>query len=129
MPSRRLIVLGAAAALALTVGAAGLWWSHQQPAEPEAAADDILPVPPLPPRIAEGDDYDKCLSMLNADPSGALDFADAWEAKGRGDGAVHCRPLSQIALGDPEHGADTLDKLATRSSAAPSSRAAVLGQA
>lgn len=49
--------------------------------------------------------------------------------RGGGDGAAHCRALSQIALGDPEHGADLLDKLASRSTAAPSSRAAVLGQA
>ncbi len=129
MPSRRLIALGVAAVLALTVGATGLWWYSQPAADAETAEDDLLPIPPLPPRIAEGDDYDKCLSMLNADPSGALDFADAWEDRGGGDGAVHCHALSQIALGDPEHGADMLDKLAARSNAPPSSRAAVLGQA
>ena len=116
------------AALGLAVGAAGLWW-QTQPRNAEAAADDALPVPPVPPRIAEGEDYDKCLSMLNSDPSGALAFADTWAGAGGGDGAMHCQALSQIALGDPEEGSALLDKLAATSKAAPAARATVFGQA
>ena len=40
-------------------------------------------------------------------------------AAGGGDGAAHCRALSQIALGEPEVGAALLDKLAGASKAPP----------
>lgn len=83
----------------------------------------------MPPRIAEGQEYDKCLSMLNGDPSGAIAFAEAWAGAGGGEGATHCRALSQIALGNPEEGASLLDQLAAASKAAPAARAAIFGQA
>jgi Tfp pilus assembly protein PilF len=83
----------------------------------------------VPPRIAEGEDYDKCLSMLNADPSGAFVFADTWAGAGGGGGALHCRALAQVALGDAAEGAAGLDQVAETSSASPAARAAVLGQA
>lgn len=126
--ANRKLVLGAVAALGLAVAAAGLWW-QTQPQEAEAAADDSLPVPPVPPRIAEGEDYDKCLSMLNSDPSGAFAFADTWAGTGGGEGAMHCRALSQVALGDPGDGAALLDTLAATSKAAAAPRAAIFGQA
>lgn len=116
------------AALGLAAGAAVLWWPTPVPTA-EATPDDDLPVPPVPPRIAEGDDYDKCLSMLNADPSGAFVFADNWAANGGGAGAEHCRALADVALGDPAEGAALLDKVAGTSTASPAARAAVLGQA
>ncbi len=116
------------AALGLAASAATLWWPTPVPTA-EATSDDDLPVPPVPPRIAEGDDYDKCLSMLDADPSGAFVFADAWLAAGGGDAALHCRGLAQVALGDPAEGAAALDKVAAASTASPAARAAVLGQA
>lgn len=125
--ANRKLVLGAVVALGLAVAAGGLWRQYQPQAE--AAADELLPVPPVPPRIAEGEDYDKCLSMLNGDPSGAIAFADTWAGSGGGEGAMHCRALSQVALGDPEDGAALLDKLAATSKAAPAARAAILGQA
>ncbi len=123
-----MLVLGAVVALGLAVAGGVTWW-EQAPAESEAAADDDLPVPPVPPRIAEGEDYDKCLSMLTGDPSGAFTFADTWQTAGGGDGAIHCRALAEIELGDPEEGAALLDKLGAKSKAAPAARAAILGQA
>ena len=125
--ANRTVVVGAMAALILAVAAGGVWWHGQ--AEPDAdTADEILPVPPVPPRIAEGEDYDKCLSMLNTDPDGARDFAETWAPAG-GEAAAHCLALAEVALGEAEQGADMLDKLAATSHAAPAARAEVYGQA
>lgn len=88
-----------------------------------------LPVPPMPPRIAEGEDYERCLAMLSDDPAGANAFADAWQATGGGDGALHCQALAEIALGNTETGADMLEKLAGASHAPALARAAVYAQA
>jgi tetratricopeptide (TPR) repeat protein len=103
------------------------------PAPPAAdsagAPDASLPVPPVPPRIAEGPDYEKCLGMLADDPSGAYVFADAWLATGGGDGAAHCEALADIALGNPETGAAMLQDLAAKSTAATLARASIFGQA
>lgn len=117
------------AALLLAVAAGGIWWQHQSMPEPETTAEDLLPVPPVPPRIAEGEDYDKCLSMLNGDPSGAVAFAETWAGAGGGEGAAHCHALAQIALGDPETGADALDRLARSSRAIAAARATIYAQA
>ncbi len=104
------------------------------PAAPPAASgtavpDPSLPVPPVPPRIAEGPDYEKCLGMLSDDPSGANVFAQAWAASGGGDGATHCEALARIALGDPEAGAAMLQQLAAGSAAPALARAMIFGQA
>src|SRR3954447_12267555 len=98
--ANRMTGFGAVAVIVLAVAAGGLWWQWQRTGQ-EAAGDEILPIPPVPPRIAEGEDYDKCLAMLTADPSGAVAFAEAWAAAGGGEGAAHCRALSTIALGEP----------------------------
>ena len=124
----RQLVLGGAGALAglavvLGLGFGGSLWSS--PAEPPAVA----PLPPVPPRIATGADYERCLAMLNADPLGARTFAEAWLATGGGEGAAHCSALALVALGEPDTGAAALDRLASRSHAAPAARAAVYGQA
>ena len=95
----------------------------------EAEADEPLPLPPVPPRVAEGPDYERCLSMLNSDPAGARNFAEAWFATGGGEGAEHCSGLALVALGEPDAGAAALDKLAARSKATAGARAAVYGQA
>jgi tetratricopeptide (TPR) repeat protein len=124
----RMLVLGAVAALGLAVAGGVTWWNYPS-AESETASDDDLPVPPVPPRIAEGENYDKCLSMVQSDPSGAFTFAETWQTAGGGDGAIHCRALAAIELGDPEEGATLLDQLGATSSAAPAARAAILGQA
>jgi tetratricopeptide (TPR) repeat protein len=124
-----MVVLG----LVVVVGGGVLWVSQRQPdamAIPEPAeVAESLPIPPVPPRIAEGADYENCMAMLASDPAGADTFADAWEATGGGEGATHCHALAQIALGDVETGADMLEKLAANSKASAVARATVYGQA
>jgi tetratricopeptide (TPR) repeat protein len=107
----------------------GLWFALHAPSPgTEPPVDSIdLPVPPLPPRIAQGHDYEQCLSLLEDDPAAAGSFALGWQ--GGGDGATHCLALSRIALGRPAEGAELLEKLARGSSAAPAARAVVYGQA
>ena len=88
-----------------------------------------VPVPPVPPRIAQGQDYERCLAMLSYDVAGANAFADAWEATGGGEGAMHCHALAQIAIGHGEIGAEMLEKLAGASKAPPLARASLSSQA
>ena len=88
-----------------------------------------LPIPPVPPRVAEGPDYEQCMAMLPSDPEGANSFADAWEATGGGEGATHCHALALVALGDVAEGAGMLEKLAASSHAPAVARAAVYDQA
>ncbi|HTR17521.1 MAG TPA: tetratricopeptide repeat protein [Acetobacteraceae bacterium] len=99
------------------------------PAESSSPGEAPLPIPPVPPRIAEGEDYEKCLDMLATDPTGANTFADAWEATGGGDGALHCHALARVELGDPATGAAMLDRLAQSSHAAAAARSIVFSQA
>lgn len=116
------------ASLAGTVGATGgaltLCAATPQPGDAEA-----LPVPPVPPRIAQGERYEQCLAKLSDDPAGASAFADGWLASGGGDGAVHCMALAQIELGQPEAGAGMLEHLAGISHAPDLARASIYGQA
>ena len=125
-------ILGGGVAVTLAAAVAGAWWM-QGPGMPAEAAsvvsNEILPVPPIPPRIAEGTDYDRCLDMLNADPAGARAFAEAWFATGGGDGAVHCLALAHVALGAPETGAELMDRTAGASKAPAAARASIHGQA
>ena len=133
------VLIAGAAMIALAAAAGSPWWAgraaapgpDEAPAAPAAAADDQapLPVPPVPPRIAEGAEYDRCLSMLNTDPVGAYAFADAWFATGGGEGAIHCKALADVAQGDVDAGAEAMDKLAGSSKAPAAARAAVYGQA
>jgi tetratricopeptide (TPR) repeat protein len=83
----------------------------------------------VPPRIAEGTEYDHCLDMLDSDPSGADALAASMAANGGGEAAEHCHALAQVELGNTEDGAALLDKLASGSGFPASSRAAVFGQA
>ncbi len=123
------VVLAAVIAI-VAVGGGLVWAGSGWFGLGESQSDDLpLPLPPIPPRIAEGEDYDKCLGMLNTDPEGASAFADAWEATGGGEGATHCRALAELALGEAETGAAMMDKLATNSTSAASARASVFGQA
>jgi tetratricopeptide (TPR) repeat protein len=110
------------------VALAGWWFWTGSPGLPEEAVAD-LPLPPFPPRIAEGKDYETCLAALAADPAGAIAMADTWLASGGGDGAAHCQGLALIVTGKPEAGAAALEELARRSDAPPMARALVLGQA
>lgn len=93
------------------------------------AQGNALPVPPVPPRVAEGPDYERCLAMVPVDPAGANALADAWEATGGGDGAAHCHAAAQIALGNSEVGAEMLEKLGKTSKAPALARAFIYGQA
>ncbi len=128
----RAAMIGGAVLLFVAVAGAGAWYllSAAPPAlEGDGGSDEQLPVPPVPPRIAAGPDYEHCLAMLTTDPAGAASFAMAWEATGGGDGATHCLALSQIGLGDPAQGAAMLEKLAAASSAPEVARATLYGQA
>jgi tetratricopeptide (TPR) repeat protein len=129
MNTRTLTII---AMLLLAAAIAGTVWRLRPappPLESVAAASQPLPVPPLPPRIAEGHDYDECLDMLDSDPAGAATFAEAWRGRGGGDGATHCLALSRIAIGQPEDGAAMLESLAADSHADPAARASIDAQA
>jgi tetratricopeptide (TPR) repeat protein len=127
----RIAMIGAAGVLVLAIGGASVWYAlANRPIALEQMADDDeqLPVPPVPPRIAEDAEYDHCLAMLAPDPAGAALLAESLQAKGEGDGATQCLGLSQIALGSPDEGAETLDQLADASHAANLERATLYGQ-
>ncbi len=121
---KRSAVLTTAVAMAIAVGS-GAWWLAGSGAalETPTTADETLPLPPLPPRIAEGAEYDHCLDMVNGDPAGARNFADAWVTAGGGDGAEHCLALADVELGDAEAGADRLEHLAAASKGPAAARA------
>lgn len=119
-------LLGAFAAV-LLAAAAGAWFLWQSSLF--SAASDNLPLPPEPPRLADGPDYDRCLALLNTDPQEALAWAEAWEATGGGEGARHCAALALLGVGEPARGAERLEALAARSSGSGAARAAVFAQA
>ncbi len=122
-------VFGGVVAIALAAATALLWTTGWSGSGNPDEAEESLPIPPIPPRIAEGEEYERCLSMLNDDPEGASAFAEAWEATGGGDGATHCHALAEIALGEAETGAGMMDKLAGHSQETPAARATIYGQA
>jgi tetratricopeptide (TPR) repeat protein len=95
----------------------------------ENAPDDTvpLPIPPVAPRIAQGDQYDRCMDMLAEDPAGADALAVAW--KDGGEAATQCHALAQVELGNPAAGAALLTGLAEASAAEAGARAEVFGQA
>ena len=99
------------------------------PASADAGNDEPLPLPPVPPRIAEGPEYGRCLDMLATDPSGADAMAATLAATEGAEAAQHCHALAQVELGNPAAGAALLDHLATRSTAPAVSRAVIFGQA
>ncbi|SHI83428.1 Tetratricopeptide repeat-containing protein [Roseomonas rosea] len=129
--SRHALLGAAVVALALALGG-GWWWTNPEPRlampVPEAS-EEVLPLPPEPPRVADSPDYEACLGKLRDDAQGALGFAEAWEARGGGDGARHCSALALLALGEPERAGSRLEALAGRSAAGAAARAAVFGQA
>jgi tetratricopeptide (TPR) repeat protein len=88
-----------------------------------------LPVPPFPPRIAEGEQYDKCMTMIADDPQGAEAIATSWQTTGGGEAAIHCQALASIAAGKPEAGAKLLEDLARGGKVEGLVRAVLLGQA
>ena len=128
----RAALLGAGAVLLLAAGGGAAWW-QLAPVAPELegveAEDPPLPIPPVPPRIAEGEQYETCLAMLPDDPAGASAYAETWAASGGGEGATHCLALARIALGNPSGGAQMLQTLAGSSHGAAVARASVYEQA
>jgi tetratricopeptide (TPR) repeat protein len=144
MNNRLLIFLGA---IVLILGAAGAaWWMwgntlgdsrtetagpmREQPERQQSdTGSESLPVPPFPPRIAEGDQYDKCMTMIADDPEGAEAIATSWQATGGGTAAIHCQALAAIASGEPENGAAMLENLAHGGEIEGLTRAMLLGQA
>lgn len=124
--SRRLIAFCASLGLVVLVAGAIRFFSEPSPKIEDASE---LPTPPFPPRITEGGDYENCLATLATNPSSAIAFAESWQASGGGDGAIHCRGLGLIAVGNPAEGAALLEQLARQSDAPPLARASVLGQA
>jgi tetratricopeptide (TPR) repeat protein len=119
------------AALLLAAAGGGAWW-ELAPGPDNAAAADVeapLPIPPVPPRIAQGDQYESCLAMLPTDPEGAQALAETWQTAGGGDAADHCLALARIQLGDPEDGATMLEKIAANSHGPAAARATIYGQA
>lgn len=132
-------LLGACAAVLLGLGAGGVFLLHA-PSSPEAAEraapsparqnpSEDLPLPPEPPRLSEGPEYDACLALLRNDPEAAMGRATQWEERGGGDAARHCQALALLALGEPERAAPRLERLAAASEASAPARAAVYAQA
>lgn len=108
----------------LIAGGGGAWWwlSHQD-------SDELLPTPPEPPRLVDVPEYERCLEMVDEDPEGARNYADAWYMQGGGEGAAHCAALALLNLGEAERAAEQLERIAARSQAGIAARAAVFGQA
>ncbi|EHL96919.1 tetratricopeptide repeat protein [Acetobacteraceae bacterium AT-5844] len=98
------------------------------PAAP--APGSTLPLPPEPPRVAEGPEYEACLTLLRTEPEDAIAMAEALEQRGIAvEGARHCMALALLAAGEPERAAPRLERLASSSSAGALARAAIYAQA
>lgn len=104
-------------------------WRMIPPSAMSGVDTPALPIPPFPPRIAESSTYEACLTTLANDPASALAEAEAWQASGGGDGALHCRGLALIAVGKPDSGAEVLEQMSQLSKAPALARALILGQA
>lgn len=126
--SRRLAILAVSFIAAAAAAVVGAWWFIPNTKAPTDVTTE-LPVPPFPPRITEGSSYEACLSTLATDPASALAEAEAWQARGGGEGASHCRGLALIAVGNPVAGAEVLEHLGHQSQAPSLARALILGQA
>ena len=125
----RAVFAGLVALLLLAGAGVAAWRWLDDAGENAEALDTPLPVPPLPPRIAQGDAYERCLAMLPADPQGARTTAESWVTAGGGEAAEHCLALAYIALGEPEEAAARLQRLASGSKAPGAARAALFDQA
>ena len=120
---------GLLACLLLVTTAAAPPPDSAENAPAEAGEDANIPIPPVPPRIAEGTQYETCLDMLATDPSGADAMATSMAPTSGAEAAMHCHALAQVELGNTQAGAALLDTLATRSTAPAAFRAVVFGQA
>ncbi|MGG5822875.1 tetratricopeptide repeat protein [Falsiroseomonas sp. HW251] len=122
------LLLGAFAAVALAALAGGAWLAFG-PSPLEIEAEEALPLPPEPPRLADGPEMERCLGMLRGDPEGAREFAQRWAEAEGGEGAAQCGALALLALGEPAPAAERLERLGVASRAGPAARAAVFTQA
>jgi Flp pilus assembly protein TadD len=121
------MLLGAFAAAALAA-LGGAVWIAVVPREAQTA-EEILPTPPEPPRLADGPEFERCIGLLRSDPEGARSYAEAWDQRGGGEGARHCLALSLLAMGEPRLAAQRLETLARNSRGGGAARAAVFAQA
>lgn len=117
-----------ATALLLAAGL-GAWFLLADPAVETTESNTPLPLPPIPPRIASGQEYDRCLGLLTTEPESAATLAQTWVARGGGEPAIHCLALSRLALGEPAPAAEDLERLASTSTSPPATRAALYEQA
>jgi tetratricopeptide (TPR) repeat protein len=85
-------------------------------------------MPPLPTRISQGEEYERCLSSVTVDPLRSVETSNAWRARGGGIGAVHCSALAHIATGDFAAAAGLLETLGRSNSLPELERAIVLAQ-
>jgi tetratricopeptide (TPR) repeat protein len=110
--------------------AGGAWWALPQPV---ALSDDAplpataMPMPPLPPRIADDPAYEACLALLPEDPAAALALVRTWQAGA--DTTRHCQGLALIAAGEVEEGAAMLEALSGAAHLPAHARALLLDQA
>ncbi len=127
MNTRNAAIIGTV--LLLLAGGGLGWWvlGDASPSDTQDLTAGPLPVPPVPPRVAEGPRYEQCLAMLPDDPRGAANLAESWTDGG--EGAAHCRAMAEVSLGDVETGAKNLEQVATESQAPAAARAMVFGQA
>ena len=126
----RMATIGGAAFLLASAVGGGAWYLSASPdAEGAGAGDADLPIPPVPPRITESPEYERCLGLLATDPAGAESAAEAWQKNGGGDAATHCLALSMIALGDPAQGAALLEQVGADDQVPAAARAVIYGQA
>jgi tetratricopeptide (TPR) repeat protein len=125
---RKRALIAAAIGMVLLAGG-GVAWRMRPVPDAGTAGTETLPIPPLPPRVAQGERYDRCLAMLTDDPRGAESLAQSWQTAGGGAAAAHCLALARIALGDPDGGASLLDAIAGGSAAPGAARAIVYDQA
>jgi tetratricopeptide (TPR) repeat protein len=126
---RRVRIAGGLAILLLALVGGGVAWWLPDAQVPDSRATQPLPVPPVPPRVAQGERYEHCLTLLPEDPQGAESYARSWQGEGGGAGAAHCLALARIALGAPTEGATLLEQVARDSDAPGAARAVVYDQA
>ncbi|RFB05790.1 tetratricopeptide repeat protein [Parvularcula marina] len=56
--------------------------------------------------------YESCTSIIELDPEGGLDYAEAWQGEGGGAQARHCTAIALIALDKPASAGAILARLA-----------------
>lgn len=130
MNIRATLIIGGG--ILLLVGAGVLWTMSDSFIRLDATAEGAepnLPIPPLPPRVANDPQYDRCLAQVTDDPQRAATDALAWQKASGGAAASHCLAMAELALGQVEPAARLLQTLASDTGAATLVRAAMYSQA